>query len=117
MHTNNSKGRNIALIAGIYFIIKSILNLILGGGVFDVIISVAEAAVLYTGLMYMNYVIAAIAAIIVLVHLPANISHFTDNWLYLLEGVIDIIFAVIICINPNVREHFTNQWSGNSGSK
>lgn len=117
MHTNNSKGRNIALIVGIYFIVKSILNLILGGGVFDVIISVVEAVVLYTGLMYLNYVIAAIAAIIVLVHLPANISHFSDNWIYLLEGVIDIVCVIVICLNSNVREHFTNQWSGNSGSK
>ena len=105
MNTNNQTGRNISLIVGAYFILKSVINLILGGGVSD------------TGLMYLNYVVAAVAALIVIIHLPANISHFTDNWIYLLEGVIDIIFAVIICINPNVKEHFTNKWSSNSGSK
>lgn len=117
MNTNNSKGRNIALIAGVYFIIKSVINLILGGGVFDVVIAVVEAAALYTGLMYLNYIVAAVAAIIVFVHLPANITHFTDNWIYLLEGIIDIIFAVVICVNPDVKEHFTNKWGGNSDSK
>ena len=117
MNTNNQTGRNISLIVGSYFILKSVINLILGGGVSDIVIAVAEAAALYTGLMYLNYVVAAVAALIVIIHLPANISHFTDNWIYLLEGVIDIIFAVIICINPNVKEHFKNKWSSNSGSK
>ncbi|MEE0187051.1 MAG: hypothetical protein U0I40_11515 [Oscillospiraceae bacterium] len=117
MNTNNQTGRNISLIVGAYFILKSVINLILGGGVSDIVIAVAEAVALYTGLMYLNYVVAAVAALIVIIHLPANISHFTDNWIYLLEGVIDIIFAVIICINPNVKEHFTNKWSSNSGSK
>ena len=117
MNTKNQTGRNISLIVGAYFILKSVINLILGGGVSDIVIAVAEAAALYTGLMYLNYVVAAVAALIVIIHLPANISHFTDNWIYLLEGVIDIIFAVIICINPNVKEHFTNKWSSNSGSK
>ena len=107
MNTNNQTGRNISLIVGSYFILKSVINLILGGGVSDIVIAVAEAAALYTGLMYLNYVVAAVAALIVIIHLPANISHFTDNWIYLLEGVIDIIFAVIICINPVSYTHLT----------
>ncbi|MGN1481825.1 hypothetical protein [Porcipelethomonas sp.] len=114
MKTNNQQGRNIALIAGIYFIVKSVINLILGGGFMDVIISVLEAAALYTGLMYLNYIVAAIVAIVAIVHLPANIGHLADNWFYLLEGVIDIIAAIIICVNPSVKEHFTNKWGGGS---
>ena len=54
MKTNNRQGRSIALIVGVYFIAKSVLNLILGGSVLDVIIAAAEAALLYTGLMYVN---------------------------------------------------------------
>ena len=59
MNTNNQTGRNISLIVGSYFILKSVINLILGGGVSDIVIAVAEAAALYTGLMYLNYVVAA----------------------------------------------------------
>lgn len=52
MNTNNQTGRNISLIVGAYFILKSVINLILGGGVSDIVIAVAEAVALYTGLMY-----------------------------------------------------------------
>ena len=52
MKTNNRQGRSIALIVGVYFIAKSVLNLILGGSVLDVIIAAAEAVLLYTCLLY-----------------------------------------------------------------
>ncbi len=112
MKTNNQQGRNIALVVGIYFIIKSVINLILGGGILDVIISVVEAVALYTGLMYLNYVVAVIVGIVVVKNLWNNISNFGDNWFYLLEGVIDIICVIVICLNQSVKEHFTNKWGG-----
>lgn len=111
MKTNNKQGRNIALIVGIYFIAKSILNLILGGSVFDIILAAVEAALLYTGLMYVNYIVAVLVIIIVLKNLKNNITNFSDNWLYLAEGIVDTICAVFICISSNVRRHFTNKWS------
>lgn len=112
MKTNNQQGRNIALVVGIYFIVKSVINLILGGGILDVIISVVEAVALYTGLMYLNYVVAVIVGIVVVKNLWNNISNFGDNWFYLLEGVIDIICVIVICLNQSVKEHFTNKWEG-----
>ena len=81
MKTNNQQGRNIALVVGIYFIVKSVINLILGGSILDVIISVVEAVALYTGLMYLNYVVAVIVGIVVVKNLWNNISNFGDNWL------------------------------------
>ena len=102
MKTNNRQGRSIALIVGVYFIAKSVLNLILGGSVLDV----------YTGLMYVNYIIAVVVLLIVLKNLKNNITNFSDNWLYLIEGIVDTICAVIICFSSNVKKHFTNKWSG-----
>ena len=64
MKTNNRQGRSIALIVGVYFIAKSVLNLILGGSVLDVIIAAAEAVLLYTGLMYVNYIIAVVVLVL-----------------------------------------------------
>lgn len=103
MKTNNRQGRSIALIVGVYFIAKSVLNLILGGSVLDVIIAAAEAALLYTGLMYVNYIIAVVVLLIVLKNLKNNITNFSDNWLYLIEGIVDTICAVIICFSSNVK--------------
>ena len=91
MKTNNRQGRSIALIVGVYFIAKSVLNLILGGSVLDVIIAAAEAALLYTGLMYVNYIIAVVVLLIVLKNLKNNITNFSDNWLYLIEGIVDTL--------------------------
>ncbi len=111
MKTNNEQGRNIALIVGVYFILKAVLNLILGGGILDVITSAIEAALLYTGLMYVNYVIAVIVAIVFLKHIGKNIINIGQNLIYLLEGIVDLICAVVICLSGNVREHFTNKLS------
>ncbi len=108
MNTKNSQGRSIALIAGLYFIAKSVLNLILGGGFLDIIISALEAAVLFTGLMYMNYVVAVVVVLIVLKNLIPNIQNLGSNWIYLIEGIIDFVVAVVLCISPSVREHCSN---------
>lgn len=111
MKTNNESGRNIALVVGVYFILKSVINLILGGGVMDIVISVIEAVILYTGLMYANYVVAVLVAIVVLKNLIPNITNLGSNWFYLLEGIIDAVCAVLICVSENVRQHFTNKFS------
>ena len=110
MTTNNEQGRGYALIVGIYCIVKSVLNMILGGGFGDIIVAVVIAAVLFTGLQYMNYVTAAYLGFIALIHLPGNIAHIGDNWIYLLEGLIDIGCAVLLCMESNVKEHFTYKW-------
>ncbi len=111
MKTNNEQGRTIALIVGIYFILKSVVNLVLGGGVMDIIISAIEAVILYSGLMYANYVVAVLVAIVVVKNLVPNISNLGSNWFYLLEGVIDAVCVVIICVSENVKQHFTNKFS------
>ena len=50
MNTNNQTGRNISLIVGAYFILKSVINLILGGGVSDIFPVAAEV---YSGEDYL----------------------------------------------------------------
>lgn len=111
MKTNNQTGRNIVLLIGIYLIVKSIVNLCLGGGFLDVLLAVLEAVVLFTGLQYVNYAVALILAVTALYYMPGNISNFSSNWLYFIEGVIDIIFAVLMIAGKNIRLHFTNKWS------
>lgn len=117
MKTNNQQGRAAALAVGIYFIAKSVLNLILGGGFIDIIIAAVEAVLLFTGLMFINYIIAAVTVLIVLKHLKNNLSAPSENLIYLIEAAIDIICAVFLCLGKNIREHFTNKWSAYFGKK
>lgn len=112
MKTNNANGRTLAVAVGAYMVIKMIVNMILGGGsVGNLIYTIIEALALATGLMYINYVIAGILVLVMLLNLKNNITNFSSNWFYLLEGIIDIGAAVLLVFNKDVKEHFTNKWS------
>lgn len=109
MNVNNQKGMTIGVAVGIYQVIKLILNMILGGG-FDVLTMLIGAAAFIlaiTGIKYGNYAVAAVLALIALVHLPDNISNLGSNWIYLIEGIIDIGAAVILCTNSDVKDQFS----------
>lgn len=112
MKTNNFSGRNLALAIGIYIVIKAVLNMIIGGDPFgNIIISAVYALALYTGLMYINYVIAVILAFVMLVNLKNNLSDIGSNWIYLLEGIIDVVCAALLVFHNDIKAHFTNKWS------
>lgn len=113
MKTNNLQGRTLATAIGVYLIAKSVLNMIIGGGfsLGDLLLSVGMAFMLTTGLQFVNIVIAGILLIVAVVHLPANISNFGNNWFYLIEGIIDIVCAVFLVTKDSIKEHFTNRWN------
>ena len=116
--TNNERGRAYALIIGIYFILKTILNIILGDNSGNIIYATLETVVLFAGIQYANYVIAGITAFVfcgimhtadIIYYLKGNLSAPLNNILYIIEGVIDIYCAYILIFNGNVKEHFTNK--------
>lgn len=112
MKTNNQTGRNFALCIGLYLIVKSILNMIIGNDpIGNLVYSVIEAAALYTGLMYINYVVAGIAVLVVLVNLKNNLSNIGSNWIYLVEAAVDVVCAVLLVTQNDIKSHFTNKWS------
>jgi len=120
MNSNNTTGRSIALMIGGWVIIKTIVNIFMGGFDFaSLLFGVVTIALGYIGLKYTNYAIAAIMTIIVLIHLFANIrglfnlDSMISSLIYLAEGAVDIVCAIVLCITPSVKEHFSNGFSGN----
>lgn len=113
MKTNNPQGRAVATGIGVYLIIKSVLNMVIGGGlnILGLLTSIGGAVLLFSGMQYVNIAIAGILFIVAVVHLPANISNFGSNWLYLLEGIIDIACAVLLVAKDDIKAHFTNNWT------
>lgn len=109
MNVNNQKGLTIGIAVGIYQIIKLILNMILGGSldVLTLLIGAAAFILAITGIKYGNYAVAAVLALIALVHFPDNISNIGSNWIYLVEGIIDIGAAVVLCTSSDVKEQFS----------
>lgn len=116
MKTNNKTGRALCIVMFGYFLVKCVLNTILGGGpdIGELIKAIVFGVFMFTGLEYVNYVIAGLLALTALMHLPTNIMNLTSEFryiIYLLEGLADIACAALLCALPPVREHFTNKWT------
>lgn len=113
MNTNNEKGRTYVIIVIAYLVLKTLLNMLVGGGFNfgDVLFTVLAAVAMFSGLQYLNYAVAAIMALTVLSHLPANLKNLPSSILYLIEGVIDAGAVVLLVLQNDVKEHFTNKWS------
>ncbi len=106
MEANN--GKMIALGIGAYQVIKAILNSIIGGlALIDILVAIAMLAVFVLGIKYSNYVCGAIIAIVAVAHLGTNIANISSNLIYLIEGVIDIVAAVLLFINSDVKAYFS----------
>lgn len=113
MKTNNKTGRNFVVMACIYLFAKGILNLIIGGGfnLSDIVFAVFASVALYSGLEYVQYAAAAILAIGVVTNLPHNLTHLPGSIIYLIEAVVDVGVILLLILQNDVKEHFTNKWS------
>ncbi|MDO4864267.1 MAG: hypothetical protein Q4A05_08875, partial [Ruminococcus sp.] len=91
MKTNNEQGRTICLAITAFMVAKAVINMFLGGfsigalaGMFvSVVFALLIGALMFTGLEYVNYGVAGYLALGFLTHLPTNLFHITDNWIYL----------------------------------
>lgn len=107
MEGNSSKGRGLAMAVGIYSVIKTVLNGIIGGfSVSGVLLAIVILALMVLGIRYSNYVVAALMAVVVVQNFAHNISDIGANWIYLLEAVIDIAAAAILCFSADVKAFF-----------
>lgn len=113
MKTNNKTGRNFVVLACIYLFVKGILNLIIGGGfnLSDIVFAIIASVAAYSGLECLNYAIAAILAIGVVTNLPHNLTHLPGSIIYLLEAAVDVGVILLLILQKDVKEHFTNKWS------
>ena len=113
MPTKNENGRKYVVLIGLYMLLKVVLNLFCGGGFsfVDLIFAIVASAVMFCGLEYSNYAVAGILAIVAIVHLPGNFGDLPKSIVFLLEGFVDIGAAVLLVMNNDIKEHFTNKWN------
>ncbi|MCR4647358.1 MAG: hypothetical protein K5695_18445 [Oscillospiraceae bacterium] len=106
------RGRAIVTCFGAYLIVKSVLNLIIGfsmGNIISLVIAVVMAALWFIGVKYTNYIIPAILVFVVMWHLKDNITGFPGTWLYLVEAVVDIAVAACTVLVPDIKAHFERE--------
>ena len=101
------KGRSYTSAIAGYMIVKSILNLLLGfgmGNIISLVINVVLAAGMHKGVRLLNYAAAVFLTVVMLRHFKANFDG--RQWLYLSEGVIYILCAAALVLSRDIRAHF-----------
>ncbi len=113
MSFRNKQGGALITAMAVYVVAKAVLNMVLAGhfSLSGLLIALAEAAAFFLWFRYVNYVLAAMLAFFAFIYLPQNIANIGSNWIYLLEGVLDMGCAALLCFSSNVREHYSNQWN------
>ncbi|MDR0920508.1 MAG: hypothetical protein LBM93_14880 [Oscillospiraceae bacterium] len=108
------KGKSLLTMTAAWLIIKEILNFIfalIGGGSIWGILNILVAAVICFALFYCPYWIKYVVALFLVVQmLRGVIPNISDiigmGGIYLLEGIVDIIFAFLICTSEDVKKYY-----------
>ena len=96
-------GRKWVFGIGLYLIIKGALNLILGFSMSNLvmlIVSVVALVLMLNRVPYINYIV------MFLMHVGSNISNLGSQWIYLLEGLLDLGAAAVLVFEKNVKAFF-----------
>ncbi|MBQ1519654.1 MAG: hypothetical protein IIZ53_07375 [Ruminococcus sp.] len=108
MNIKNQNGFRIICAMAIYVVVKSLINMAVGGfSLSGLLIALAMACAFFIFIKKVNYVLAAVLVLIVLIHLPTNLGHISSHWLYLLEGAVDIVCAAMLVTNNDVKENYS----------
>ena len=102
-------GRKWVLGIGLYLILKAVLNLILGFSVSNflmVLVGLVALVLMVRRIPYINYIVAVFLALLFLANVGANVRDLSHNWIYLLEGLLDVCAAVVLVFEKNVKAFF-----------
>lgn len=106
---DSSLGRKYVTAIGLYMVVKSILNLVLGFSVQNAVNIVINGALAYFMMKshkFSNIVAAVLLAVVALMNLGNNISGLPGTTIYLIEGVIDLSAAALLLFNKDIKSHF-----------
>lgn len=107
-------GKKMSMAVGIYIIAKAVLNLILGFSFVNILMVLVAGVIfvlLYKRIPYCNYIVAVYLALVFLAHFWTNITNLSNGfvyWIYLAEGILDLLAGAILAFNKNVRAYFNN---------
>lgn len=104
---DSSKGRGFASGIGIYMIVKSAINLVLGFSMGNIVTLIINGVIGYgvmNGRKFFNIIASAFLAVIALMHLKGNIDG--QQWFYLAEGIADLACAAALVLSKDIRSYF-----------
>lgn len=107
MEQHKTGTKNIVLFIAIWMVAKSVLNLVLGfrmDNIISLVVMGALGYLLLKRIKYANYIVAVFLTAVVLQHLVDNIVNF--RILYLAEAAVDILASYLLVFNKNVKNFF-----------
>lgn len=110
----NETGKKISVVIGIYIIAKAVLNMILGFSFVNILMVLVAGVIfvlLYKRIPYCNYIVAVYLALVFLAHFWTNITNLSNGfvyWIYLAEGILDLLAGAILAFNKNVKAYFND---------
>ena len=69
-------------------------------------VSVVALVLMLNRVPYINYIVAVFLALMFLMHVGSNISNLGSQWIYLLEGLLDLGAAAVLVFEKNVKAFF-----------
>lgn len=102
------KWQKLVLGTGIYLVLKPIMNFVLlHGSIMPLAFGIAVLAALWYGVKGSNLVAAILLMLVACANLPNNLRNFGFNayLFYTLEGVADMLCAVLLAFHPEIRRH------------
>lgn len=101
-------GKKIAMAIGIYLLVKQFVNVMLGASIFSMLIPFVISVFFYLNLSeYTNYIAGAVIVFIAVWHLPDNLRNFPSSWLYLTEGILDLVASVVLIFSQDIKAYFS----------
>ncbi|MCQ2407556.1 MAG: hypothetical protein MJ065_03395 [Oscillospiraceae bacterium] len=107
MNIQLNNGQKLSIGVAVYIVIKQIVNSIIGGfgglNFMILLAGIAAGVCFYQGVKKSNIVVAVLMMLVACAYLPGNIKNF--QLLYLIEGVVDILGALLLAFHPDIRTH------------
>lgn len=107
MNIQLNNGQKLSMGVALYIVIKQIINGIIGGfggmNLVILLVGIAAGFCFYKGIAKSNLIVAVLMMAVACAYFPGNIKNF--NLLYIIEGVLDMLGAVLLAFHPDIRSH------------
>ena len=102
-----NRGQILSIGTAVYIILKQIVNIIVGGfsglNLLIMLFGAAAGVCFYLGVRKSNIAVAVVMMTVACAFLPDNLKNF--NLLYIIEGVLDMLGALLLVFHPDIRTH------------
>ncbi|MBQ8824804.1 MAG: hypothetical protein IJZ64_06190 [Ruminococcus sp.] len=102
-------GKKLAFGISVYLIIKAALNIVLNFNFGNIMGLLSAGLIMVTfvkKIPIMRYVTAIYLYLLFIANIQNNIVNISSNWIYLIEGILDIIAGAMLIFQKDIKAYF-----------